>query len=46
MKFYETCPVLDAPGAAREHRLNLCALTGETLKRGLDLLGIETVERM
>ena len=46
MKFYETCPVLDAPGAEREHRLKLCALTGETLKRGLGLLGIETVDRM
>jgi len=46
MKFYETCPVLDAPGAGREHRLKLCALTGETLKQGLNLLGIETVDRM
>ncbi|MDE0052767.1 MAG: arginine--tRNA ligase, partial [Gammaproteobacteria bacterium] len=46
MKFYETCPVLDAPGALRDHRLKLCALTGETLKRGLGLLGIETVDRM
>ena len=46
MKFYETCPVLDAPGAARDHRLKLCALTGETLKQGLGLLGIETVDRM
>ncbi len=46
MKFYETCPVLDAPGALRDHRLKLCALTGETLQRGLGLLGIETVDRM
>ena len=46
MRFYETCPVLDAPGAARDHRLKLCALTGDTLKRGLGLLGIETVDRM
>ena len=46
MKFYETCPVLDAPAAAREHRLKLCALTGETLKQGLGLLGIDTVDRM
>ena len=46
MKFYETCPVLDAPVAVRDHRLKLCALTGETLQRGLGLLGIETVDRM
>ena len=46
MRFYEACPVLDAPGASRESRLKLCALTAETLQRGLDLLGIETVERM
>lgn len=46
MRFYETCPVLDAPGAVRDHRLKLCALTGDTLKTGLGLLGIETVDRM
>ena len=46
MKFYETCPVLGAPAAEREHRLKLCALTGETLKQGLGLLGIGTVDRM
>ena len=46
MKFYETCPVLDAPAPVRDHRLKLCALTGETLQRGLGLLGIETVDRM
>ena len=46
MRFYETCPVLDAPGAVRDHRLKLCALTGDTLKRGLGLLGIGTVDRM
>ena len=46
MKFYETCPVLNAPATERDHRLKLCALTGETLKRGLGLLGIGTVDRM
>lgn len=46
MQFYEACPVLDAPGGLREGRLKLCALTAETLHRGLGLLGIETVERM
>ena len=46
MQFYETCPVLDAPGDLRESRLRLCALTAGTLKNGLGLLGIETVDRM
>ena len=45
-RFYETCPVLDAPAPVRDSRLKLCAITGETLQRGLGLLGIETAERM
>ena len=45
-RFYETCPVLSAPAPVRDHRLKLCALTGETLRKGLGLLGIGTVERM
>ena len=45
-RFYETCPVLDAPAPVRDSRLKLCAITGETLRRGLGLLGIETAERM
>jgi len=45
--FYETCPVLKADtDARRATRLLLCDLTARTLKRGLDLLGIETLERM
>ena len=40
--FYEQCPVLKAPGGVRESRLSLCLLTGRTLRRGLDLLGIAT----
>lgn len=46
MKFYETCPVLNAPGTQRIERLKLCALTAQTLGDGLALLGIETVDRM
>jgi len=47
MKFYETCPVLKADTEAqRASRLNLCDLTARTLRRGLDLLGIRTLERM
>lgn len=46
MKFYESCPVLDAPADIRGERLKLCALTAQTLEKGLELLGIETVDRM
>lgn len=39
--------VIDAsPDAVRTSRLRLCDLTARTLKLGLHLLGIETVERM
>lgn len=46
-KFYEQCPVLTAESdAERLSRLALCDLVARTLKLGLGLLGIETVERM
>jgi arginyl-tRNA synthetase len=46
-EFYEACPVLSAPDeVVRANRVALCQLTGETLARGLHLLGIETPERM
>lgn len=45
--FYEHCPVLTAQDeSSRQSRLKLAALTARTIKSGLDLLGIETVERM
>ena len=44
--FYEQCPILDAPAAQRENRLRFAQRTARTLKQGLDLLGIETVDRM
>mgnify|MGYP001598680913 FL=1 len=44
--FYESCPVLKSEEPARGSRLALCDLTARTIARGLDLLGIETVERM
>jgi arginyl-tRNA synthetase len=44
--FYNECPVLKAEPAVRAGRLTLCAQTAETLRRGLDLLGIEVLERM
>lgn len=48
MKFYEACPILRSDVAAeqRASRLSLCAATARTLQQGLDLLGIETMERM
>jgi arginyl-tRNA synthetase len=45
--FFENCPVLKAESEElRNSRLLLCDLTARTLKLGLNLLGIETVERM
>ena len=45
--FYENCPILSAEQAdTRNSRLRLAALTGRTLRRGLDLLGIHTLECM
>lgn len=48
MSFYENCPV-NKDGVLEEvknSRLLLCALVAKTLKIGLDLLGIETVDQM
>jgi arginyl-tRNA synthetase len=45
--FFENCPVLKAEtDALRTSRLMLCDLTARTIKLGLNLLGIEVVERM
>ncbi|WXL26294.1 arginine--tRNA ligase [Ectopseudomonas mendocina] len=45
--FYEHCPILTAEDpATQQSRLRLAALTGRTLKQGLQLLGLETLERM
>jgi arginyl-tRNA synthetase len=46
-EFFENCPVLKAESdELRTSRLLLCDLTARTLKCGLNLLGIEVVERM
>ena len=45
-RFYEACPILKAEGTARNSRLQLARLTGNILKQGLDLLGIEVLEVM
>lgn len=45
--FYENCPILSAEDPAQQQsRVRLAALTGQTLKQGLNLLGLETLERM
>jgi arginyl-tRNA synthetase len=46
MRFYEACPILNATPAQRDSRLLLCRRTARTLRTGLHLLGIATVERM
>jgi arginyl-tRNA synthetase len=45
-RFYDQVPVLKADEPARSSRLALCRLSADTLKLGLGLLGIPTLERM
>jgi arginyl-tRNA synthetase len=45
--FFQNCPVLKAPTPElRQSRLLLCDLTARVIQKGLDLLGIRTIERM
>lgn len=45
--FYENCPVLQAENAEeRQSRLLLCDLTARVIRQGLELLGIEVVNKM
>ena len=44
--FYESCPVLKSDEPLRSSRLALCDLTARTIRTGLGLLGIETVDQM
>ena len=46
MRFYESCPILKADPPTRDSRLALAHLTAASLKEGLNLLGIEPLERM
>lgn len=48
MTFYEACPILKegVEPEIRDSRLRLCHLVARTLEQGLDLLGIEVMERM
>ena len=48
MSFYEHCPILKAgiaPDIA-ESRLQICAHSASVLQKGLDLMGIEVMEKM
>ncbi len=45
--FYDACPVLKAESEElRQSRLLLCDLTARTIRQGLQLLGIEVVDKM
>ena len=45
--FYENCPILTAENEnLKQSRLKLALLTAKTLKVGLDMLGIKTVDKM
>lgn len=48
MRFYEANPILkpEVTKADKQSRLALCALTARTLKTGLEILGIDTLEAM
>jgi len=48
MTFYEACPILKdgIEPPIRDSRLRLCHLVARTIEQGLDLLGIEVMERM
>jgi arginyl-tRNA synthetase len=45
-RFYDQVPVLKAEEPARSCRLALCRLSADTLRLGLGLLGIPSLERM
>ena len=45
-RFYDQVPILKASEPSRASRLVLCSITAETLKLGMSLLGIPTLERM
>ena len=48
MSFYEHCPILksEVEPETAQSRLQLCAYSAAILQQGLDLLGIEVMERM
>jgi arginyl-tRNA synthetase len=44
--FYQNVPFLKAPEGVRESRVRLCTMVAAVLRSGLDLLGIETPDRI
>ena len=46
MRFYEECPILSEKEEIRDSRLALSELTLLVISEGLELLGIETLEKM
>jgi len=48
MSFYEACPILKEGinPDVKDSRLALCDLVAKTLEQGLNILGIEVMERM
>ncbi|TAN37393.1 MAG: arginine--tRNA ligase [Verrucomicrobia bacterium] len=44
--FYQNVPFLKAEAGVRESRVRLCDITAKTLRCGLNLLGIETPDRI
>jgi len=48
MSFYEACPILKEgiSNEVKTSRLALCNLIAKTLKQGLDILGIDVMDRM
>ncbi len=45
-RFYQTAPFLKAEEGLRESRIRLCGIVRRALRQGLDLLGIETPDRI
>ena len=44
--FYQKCPILTADNETKKFRLLITQATANTIKKGLELLGIKTVEKM
>ena len=44
--FYQNVPFLKAPEGVRESRVRLCTVVAKLLRQGLNLLGIETPDRI
>lgn len=45
-RFYQNVPFLKAEEGVRESRVRLCIMAAKVLRKGLDLLGIETLDRI